>query len=215
MISEAVRRNTLILSVFAVATTAVLALTHERTRSRIACNQQTALQTSLRAVMPAARHDNVLRRDFIRVSDDRLGGDSQRVYRARKNGDPAGVVMEVTAPDGYGGPIDLLVGVDANGHVTGVRVVPPHNETPGLGDKIETGKSDWIYSFEGKSLNNPEPDGWAVQKDGGEFDSFTGATITPRAIIGAVHEALRYHAQHRAALHQQAAVEPKTEPCDE
>jgi electron transport complex protein RnfG len=216
MISEAVRRNTAILSLFAVATAGVLAFTHEGTRSQIACNRQQALQASLREVMPAQRHGNVLRRDYIRVDDARLGGEKQRIYRARKDGEPAGAVMEVTAPDGYGGPIDLLVGVNQAGTITGVRVVPPHNETPGLGDKIETDKSDWIYSFNGKSLTHPDANGWAVQKDGGEFDSFTGATITPRAVVNAVHQALRFYRDRQSELHARPATSGETtEPCDE
>ena len=216
MISEAVRRNTAILSLFAVTTAGVLAFTHEGTRSRIACNRQQALQTSLREVMPAEHHDNVLRRDSIRVNDARLGGEKQRIYRARKNGEPAGAVMEVTAPDGYGGPIDLLVGVDQAGTITGVRVVPPHNETPGLGDQIETDKSDWIHAFEGKSMNHPDADGWAVRKDGGEFDSFTGATITPRAVVSAVHQALRFYDQRPSELYARPATTgEESEPCYE
>ncbi len=215
MISEAVRRNTAILSLFAVATAGVLAFTHEGTRSQIACNRQQALQASLREVMPAERHDNVLRRDYIRDEDARLGGENQRIYRGRDNGEPAGAVMEVTAPDGYGGPIDLLVGVNQAGTITGVRVVPPHNETPGLGDKIETSKSDWIHAFEGKSMNNPDTEGWAVQKDGGEFDSFTGATITPRAVVNAVHRALRFYDQRQSELYARPATSgEETEPCD-
>ncbi len=216
MISEAVRRNTAILSLFAVATAGMLAFTHEGTRSKIACNRQQALQASLREVMPPDRHDNVLHRDYIRVSSSKLGGQDQRIYRVRHNGEAAGVVMEVTAPDGYGGPIDLLVGVNPAGTITGVRVVPPHNETPGLGDKIEVDKSDWIKDFSGRSLKDPQPSGWAVEKDGGDFDSFTGATITPRAVINAVHRALRFYRTHQADLHTRPnAAGGETEPCDE
>src|SRR5690606_33294119 len=97
-----------------------------------------------------------------------------------------GAVLEAVAPDGYGGNIALLVGVTVDGTITGVRVVLPHNETPGLGDKIETRKSGWILGFNGRSLDNTDAQGWAVKKDGGEFDAFTGATITPRAVVGAV-----------------------------
>jgi electron transport complex protein RnfG len=122
--------------------------------------------------------------------------------------------MEATAPEGYGGAIELLVGVNANGEITGVRVVPPHNETPGLGDKIETKKSDWIYSFDGKSLTNPKPEGWAVKKDGGDFDSFTGATITPRAVVDAVYNALAWYQANRSTLYQQPAAPAEAEDCE-
>ncbi|HCE41269.1 MAG TPA: electron transport complex subunit RsxG, partial [Alcanivorax sp.] len=133
---------------------------------------------------------------------------------ARRDGAPGGAVLEATAPDGYGGAINLIVGVDMDGRVLGVRAVPPHNETPGLGDKIERRKSDWILSFNGKSLDNPAPDGWAVKKDGGRFDSFTGATITPRAVVTAVHRALRYFNAHRDDLFAAPALPHNTETCD-
>lgn len=213
MISESIRRNTTILSLFAVATASMLAFTNEGTKETIRCNRQAVLQSSLQAVMPARRHDNSLLTDFIRVQDPLLGPKNYRVYRARNNGEPAGVVMEATAPEGYGGNIDLLVGVDADGRITGVRVVPPHNETPGLGDKIETSKSDWIYGFDGKSLDNPDPDGWAVKKDGGEFDSFTGATITPRAVVDAVYSALAWYSAHRGDVYDVPAAPVDAEDC--
>lgn len=215
MIREAVTRSTLILSLFAVATAGVLALTNEQTRETIRCNRQAALENSLREVMPPERHDNDLLTDFVRVDSERLEGEGQRIYRARRDGEPAGVVMEATAPDGYGGAIDLLVGVDYDGTVIGVRIVPPHNETPGLGDKIETKKSDWILDFNGKGLGRPPAEDWAVKKDGGEFDSFTGATITPRAVVAAVRRALEYYRAHRDELYQQPAAAAEMESCNE
>jgi len=109
------------------------------------------------------------------------------------------VILQAIAPDGYSGAIHLLVGIHADGRVAGVRVIG-HRETPGLGDKIELAKSPWIRSFEGKSLTNPAADGWAVKKDRGEFDQFAGATITPRAVVGAVHRALQYFDAHKAEL---------------
>lgn len=213
MISESIRKNTLILSLFAIATAAMLAFTNEGTKDTIRCNRQAVLESSLQQVMPPAQHDNNLLTDFIRVQAPRLGRDSHRVYRARLDGKPAGVVMEATAPEGYGGAIALLVGVDADGRITGVRVVPPHNETPGLGDKIETKKSDWIFSFNNKSLTNPEPEGWAVKKDGGDFDSFTGATITPRAVVDAVYNALAWYEANKSTLYQQPAAPAEAEDC--
>jgi len=109
------------------------------------------------------------------------------------------VILQAIAPDGYSGAIHLLVGIHADGRVAGVRVIG-HRETPGLGDKIELAKSPWIRSFEGKSLSSPEAEGWAVKKDRGEFDQFAGATITPRAVVGAVHRALQYFDAHKAEL---------------
>jgi electron transport complex protein RnfG len=108
--------------------------------------------------------------------------------------------------DGYSGRIDLLVGIRANGELAGVRITN-HRETPGLGDKFEVGKGQWIFSFEGKSLSMPAPEGWAVRKDGGEFDQFVGATITPRAVVRAVRNALLYFQQNRDELLQLSGQE--------
>lgn len=207
LIGLAISRNAIILGLFAVATAAMLAFTNDRTRDQVACNRQQALETSLHEVLPPALADNNLLADQITVTDAALGRGERHIYRARINGAPSGAVLETIAPDGYGGAIALLVGVTVDGHITGVRMVPPHNETPGLGDKIETRKSDWILSFDGRSLNNTSADGWAVRKDGGEFDAFTGATITPRAVIGAVYRTLHYYRTHRATLFDAPAVD--------
>ena len=93
----------------------------------------------------------------------------------------------------------LLIAVDARGRVLGVRVLS-HSETPGLGDGIEAARSDWILGFDGRSLDNTPPADWAVRKDGGAFDQFTGATVTPRAVVWAVHDGLRRFQAHRAVL---------------
>jgi electron transport complex protein RnfG len=121
------------------------------------------------------------------------------VYRARKAGKPVAVVLTVVAPNGYSGPIVLLVGIDYSGDITGVRVVK-HRETPGLGDAIEIERSDWIERFTGKSRRNPGRAGWKVKRDGGEFDQLTGATITPRAVVAAVSGALEYFEHNRDNL---------------
>jgi H+/Na+-translocating ferredoxin:NAD+ oxidoreductase subunit G len=215
MMRYAITKNMLILSLFAIGTAASLAITNELTIGKVECNKQAALMASLNEVMPHDRHDNDLLADRITVSDPLLGRNGQHIYRARLNGEPNGAVLEATAPDGYGGNIALIVGVDTQGKVQGVRVVPPHNETPGLGDKIETKKSDWIYGFDGLSLGNPAGKGWAVKKDGGQFDSFTGATITPRAVVGAVHRALQYFDANHDAVFTAPAETAPVESCDE
>src|SRR5690606_16997828 len=127
-------------------------------------------------------------------------------WRARQQGQVVVVILPAVTMDGYSGRIDLLVGIRANGELAGVRVTH-HRETPGLGDKLEVGKSQWIFSFEGKSLSMPAPEGWAVRKDGGEFDQFVGATITPRAVVRAVRNALLYFQQHRDELLQLSGQE--------
>ena len=215
MMQQAITRNSLILGLFAIATAGTLALTNEATLPKIECNRQQALASSLHQVMPQAMADNNMLLDWIIVTDPLLGRGEHHVYRARKDGKPSGAVLEAVAPDGYGGRISLLVGVDMSGTVTGVRVIPPHNETPGLGDKVELKKSDWILSFNGRSLGNPSPEGWAVKKDGGVFDSFTGATITPRAVVAQVQRALEYFARHRNEIFERSAAPADTEQCHE
>ncbi len=215
MMRYAITKNAVILSLFAISTAAALAITNELTIGKVECNKQAALMASLNEVMPQDRHDNDLLADRITVSDPLLGRNGHHIYRARQDGEPNGAVLEATAPDGYGGNIALIVGVDMQGKVQGVRVVPPHNETPGLGDKIETKKSGWIYRFNGLSLGNPSDAGWAVKKDGGQFDSFTGATITPRAVVGAVHRALQYFDANQTAVFEAPSEAAPAETCDE
>ena len=215
MMRYAITKNAVILSLFAISTAAALAITNELTIGKVECNKQAALMASLNEVMPHDRHDNDLLADRITVSDPLLGRNGHHIYRARQDGEPNGAVLEATAPDGYGGNIALIVGVDMQGKVQGVRVVPPHNETPGLGDKIETKKSGWIYGFNGLSLGNPADAGWAVKKDGGQFDSFTGATITPRAVVGAVHRALQYFDANQTAVFDAPSEAAPAETCDE
>jgi electron transport complex protein RnfG len=215
MMRYAITKNAVILSLFAISTAAALAITNELTIGKVECNKQAALMASLNEVMPHDRHDNDLLADRITVSDPLLGRNGHHIYRARQDGEPNGAVLEATAPDGYGGNIALIVGVDMQGKVQGVRVVPPHNETPGLGDKIETKKSDWILGFKGHSLGNPATSGWAVKKDGGDFASFTGATITPRAVVGAVHRALQYFDANQNNLFSAPADTTPVETCDE
>jgi len=152
-------------------------------------------------VVPTAMYNNDILQDHIEVLDiDYLGSKKVTlVYRARKDNKPVAAVLTVVAPNGYSGPIKLLVGIDYAGTVTGVRVVK-HRETPGLGDAIEVQRNPWILGFTGKTLTNPAKSGWKVKRDGGEFDQFTGATITPRAVVAAVYRALDYFKQNREHL---------------
>jgi electron transport complex protein RnfG len=201
-ISRAMLRNGVTLALFAAVTTTAVATLVWFTSDRVAANQRAAQIAALNAVMPHERYDNDLLVDVVQFKDARLG-DSQKprtVYRARLAGQPSGLVMDIIAPEGYGGSIRLLVGVDVQGNITGVRMVPPHPETPGLGDKIDTRKSPWMLSFDGKSLALPAEARWAVKKDGGDFDQFTGATITPRAVVTAVRDSLRWYRDNRDAV---------------
>lgn len=194
-------KSALLLGIFAVLGGGLVALTFDLTRDRIADNRQRILLRRLHEILPAATYDNALHEDTLQVSSPLLGGADQvrTVYRARRNGQPVAVIMEVTAPDGYSGAIHLLVGIDTEGKVAGVRTVS-HRETPGLGDDIDLARSDWVLAFNGRALDDPPPDGWAVRRDGGVFDQFTGATITPRAVVKAVRNALIYFRDHREQL---------------
>ncbi|MBD2821246.1 electron transport complex subunit RsxG [Xenorhabdus sp. 42] len=189
---ETMRRHGITLAIFAACTTGLTAIVYSLTKDRSA--EQTALQHKilLDQVVPAALYDNKMQDECYLVTDKELGNkQSHRLYLARKNGIPVAAALESTAPDGYSGAIQLLVGADFSGKVFGVRVTE-HHETPGLGDKIDTRISNWIYAFSGKTIMSKNDHTWAVKKDGGEFDQFTGATITPRAVVNAVKRTALY-----------------------
>lgn len=196
-------RSGLLLAAIAVVGVAVLTAIHLLTRDRIAAQRHDAVTQRLTQVLAPERYDNDLIQDTLEVTDAGTFGHAgpATVHRARRDGRPVAVIMEVTAPDGYNGDIDLLVSILRDGTVSGVRVVR-HRETPGLGDPIEARRSDWITRFTGRSLADPAPEAWAVRRDGGDFDQFTGATITPRAVVEAVQRALEYHQDHREELYQ-------------
>lgn len=147
------------------------------------------LEQQLTEVMAGIRFDNNISRDSIRI--DSIHGPIT-VYRARQNGDPVATIYEATTMRGYSGAIRLLVGIDRDHEITGVRILS-HRETPGLGDSIEISKSDWITGFNSLSLDKLTSENWQVKKDGGQFDQFTGATITPRAMVNVVHDILKRH----------------------
>jgi electron transport complex protein RnfG len=191
----------MLLGLFAVIGTALIAYTYDNTAARIADNEREYLLRSIHALIPASQIDNDMYTDTIAVTSPEFLGthDPVPVYRARKDGKPVALALEPVAPDGYSGDIKLLVAIAYNGSLLGVRVIS-HKETPGLGDSIEIDRSNWITSFNGRTLADPGDKGWHVKKDGGVFDQFTGATISPRAVVKAVHKSLEYYAEHRDAL---------------
>ncbi len=199
--------TTVILLLFAVVGTALVAYTFDNTRERIAANERAVLLRKLHNLITPERHDNVLLEDTLTVRDKSLLGTSDpvMVYRARKAGKPVALVISPTAPDGYSGTIKLLVGINVDGTLSGVRVVS-HRETPGLGDAIDESRSDWIRQFDSRSLQDPPLERWEVKKDGGDFDQLTGATITPRAVVKAVRQALLYYREHQEALFASTAT---------
>lgn len=207
MLTRSMIDNSIALGVFALITAALLAGTYLATRDRIDVAERAMAQRALQEIIPQERHDNDLLLDTVAVPAHYLStlgvAAGTEVHVARKNGQPVAVIVPSAAPDGYSGAIHLIIGINVDGTLAGVRVVD-HKETPGLGDKIELKVSDWILSFDGRSLENPGPQGWGVRKEGGDFDQFTGATITPRAIVHQVRRTLQYFAEDRERLMQEA-----------
>jgi electron transport complex protein RnfG len=191
-------RAALLLTVVATVTVGAVAVVHDLSRPRIEANERAQRVARLAELLGQTKYDNDLLEDAITVRDPDLLGtaDALPVHRARLGGQPVAALIETVAPDGYSGSIRLLVAVDVDGRLLGVRVLS-HRETPGLGDGIDRRKSDWIDAFAGRSLGDPAPEGWRVRKDGGEFDQFTGATVTPRAVVRAVRNTLAYFDAHR------------------
>jgi len=218
MMQSSIRRNSILLGLFAVLTTNIIAGTYLGTRDKIAESQRHAREKALLEIIPLERHDNSMLDDVIAVGPQAilLGLQTDKeIYVARQNGQAVAIILPVTSPDGYSGDIDLIVGINADGSVAGVRVLT-HRETPGLGDKIDLKKSPWVLAFNGKTLSNPAPGQWKVKKDKGVFDQFTGATITPRAVTSAVKRSLEYfHANRQlllAAAADAAAGDPAGDP---
>ncbi|TAA48585.1 electron transport complex subunit RsxG [Corallincola spongiicola] len=198
-------KNGLILALFALVTTALVAATNHFTAPQIERQEQQQLITTLEHLFPAGSYNNDLYKECIEVTNHQFLGrkTEQRAFIARFNEEPVGIAIETTAPDGYNGAIDIIVGILSDGTVAGVRVLS-HKETPGLGDKIELRKSKWVMSFDQQRLVDETDPAWKVKKDGGEFDQFTGATITPRAVVKAVRNTLLYYQLNRERLFTQA-----------
>ena len=193
-----------LLMLFAASGAALVGLTFTQTVDDIKYNEKLTLLRKLNTIIPADRYDNDLLLDTLNIEPSSLLNTKEKTlaYRARNKGQNVAVVFSSVAPSGYNGPIQLLIGIYANGQIAGVRVVK-HRETPGLGDVVSITHSDWILGFNNKSLNNPESRKWKVKRDGGVFDQFTGATITPRAVVNAVHDALIYFEKNQVTLFNQ------------
>lgn len=186
------------LAMIAAICTTLVAATYRATAERIAANEKALLEQSLQPALAGVFYDSG-------ISESRLvlppphglpGNDTALIYRVYAEDRPVAALFAVTARDGFSGPIRVLVGIDADGTLTGLRILE-HRETPGLGDKIESTRSDWVYQFEGRSIGDPAVAGWAIRGDGGEFDQLTGASVTPRAVIKAVRDTLIYFAARR------------------
>ncbi len=187
--------HALILGIFCLVFGVILATTDLFTHDTIKLRAVEDLQNSLTLVIPASIHDNNPVSDAVVIKD---GGRDVTVYRAMKGGTVTGAAYAIEG-SGYGGPITLMLGVDPEGKILGVRATAFH-ETPGLGDRIDAAKSDWITRFTGLWLGHPPADKWKVKKDGGVFDQFAGATITPRGVVAAVKNGLEFFARHKADI---------------
>ncbi|WP_380180451.1 electron transport complex subunit RsxG [Kalamiella sp. sgz302252] len=188
---DAIRKNGVTLALFAAVTTGLTAVINSVTKPTI--DHQTVLQQKLLLdqVVPPELYNNAMQQECYLITNPALGNGVHHLYLARKDDQPVAAAVETTAPDGYSGAIQMIVGADFSGKVLGVRVVE-HHETPGLGDKIELRISNWIESFSGVKLSGKDDKRFAVKKDGGDFDQFTGATITPRAVVNAAKRATLY-----------------------
>ena len=203
--------SALLLALFGLTGAALVAAVHQGTQARIQANREADTLERLHAILPEKEYDNAIVQDRVQLSHPLLGGEDRTVYRARRDGRPVAAVFSVVTHGGYAGDIELLVGVRTDGRIAGVRVVE-HHETPGLGDGIEAAKSDWILGFDGRALGDPPREAWAVRRDGGVFDQFTGATITPRAVVGAIRDTLIYFQDHREPVFAQNGQPPEETP---
>lgn len=189
------------LTVFAMLGAALIVGSYHSTRQQIAHNEKMRLLQTLNALLPPEMYDNDLVNDSVDMQNSAFLGTTKpmMIYRARKQQKPVAAIINTIAPDGYNGNIFLVVAVGYDGTLAGVRVIS-HQETPGLGDYVEERRSKWILGFSGRSLRNPQQDAWKVKRDGGIFDQFTGATITPRAVVKAVQKALLFYQQYREVI---------------
>jgi electron transport complex protein RnfG len=201
MAKVAILRSGATLAAIAAVCTALVAFTYQLTDERIAANEQAWLEQNLQPALSGLSYDG-------RIGDSKVtipsphglpGTEDALAYRIRAGGKPVAALFVVSARDGYAGPIRLLVGVHMDGRVTGIHVLE-HRETPGLGDLVEASKSDWVQQFKGRAIGDPVAAGWAIRSDGGTFDQLTGASVTPRAIVKAVHQTLEYFAANRETL---------------
>ncbi len=208
MSQQSVIKTGATLAVIAAICTTLVAATYQVTRERIVANEKALLEQALQPALAGVFYEGG-------VSESRLvvlpphglpGNDTALIYRVYAQDKPVAALFAVTARDGFSGVIRILVGVEFDGTITGVRILQ-HRETPGLGDKIESARSDWIFQFDGRSIGDPEVTGWAIRNDGGEFDQLTGASVTPRAVIGAVRDTLLYFNEHRDEIFAAEATE--------
>jgi electron transport complex protein RnfG len=206
--SSGIVKSGITLAAIAAICTLLVAATFQLTAERIEANEQAWLERSLEPALSGVFFEGSVTESKLEVPPphDLPGNDTAIIYRVFAEGAPVAALFAVTARDGYAGPIRILVGVGVDGMVTGVRIVE-HRETPGLGDRIDQSRSDWVYQFDGRSLGDPVEARWLLDVDGGDFDQLTGASVTPRAVIKAIRDTLLYFNAHREELFTVAASE--------
>ena len=204
-------KSGLTLAAIAAICTAAVAATYQLTRERIVANEQAFLEQSLEPALSGVEFDGGLTDSKLEIPAPHglPGNDDAVVYRVYAEGAPAAALFAVTARDGYSGPIRILVGIREDGTITGVRILE-HRETPGLGDKIESSRSDWVFQFDGRSIGDPGIDDWAIRRDGGQFDQLSGASVTPRAVTGAIRDTLLYFDANREEIFAAPATEDES-----
>ena len=194
-----IKKNAQLLALFAIACTTFIALVDLLTKDKIVAQQQKQLLSTLASIIDPNTHNNAISKSCFTLDNQALGATPKKIYLATMNEKPVAAAITTTAPDGYNGNITLLVAVNVSGSVSGVRTLK-HQETPGLGDKIEVKRSPWILNFSEKKMMGENDSRWHVRKDGGMFDQFTGATITPRAVVSAVKRTVKYFNANKDTL---------------
>ncbi|MGB0495381.1 MAG: electron transport complex subunit RsxG [Kangiellaceae bacterium] len=206
LLGVAIKKNAVILAVFAMASTATVALVYQFTKDKIAQEVERVMNQQLNTLVDANQYNNQPNLDCILIADHKEDSPHtiNKIFRMRKNQQPIAAIFSVTATNGYSGNIDMMVAFSTNQMLLGIAVLN-HSETPGLGDKIESHKSEWSRQFDNISLSNKNDKSWRVKKDGGDFDALTGATITPRAVIGSIHESVKYFLNNQSNIFEMKA----------
>lgn len=207
---SAVLKSGVTLAVIAAVCAALVAITYSLTCERIAVNEKAWLEKSLEPALAGLTFEGSVSGSMlvVRTPHDLPGPDDVIIYRVYADDLPVAALFAVTARDGYAGAIRVLIGIEYDGTVTGIRILE-HRETPGLGDKIVASRSDWVFQFDGRSLGDPRLEQWSIKRDGGEFDQLTGASVTPRAVIKVTKETLIYFAAHRDEIFSAPATEDR------
>ncbi|MCH7898181.1 MAG: electron transport complex subunit RsxG [Proteobacteria bacterium] len=207
---SAVLKSGVTLAVIAAVCAALVAITYSLTSERIAVNEKAWLEKSLEPALAGLTFEGSVSGSMlvVRTPHDLPGPDDVIIYRVYADDLPVAALFAVTARDGYAGAIRVLIGIEYDGTVTGIRILE-HRETPGLGDKIVASRSDWVFQFDGRSLGDPRLEQWSIRRDGGEFDQLTGASVTPRAVIKVTKETLIYFAAHRDEIFSAPATEDR------